>query len=303
MVAGEPVEFGQILRLLRGLAGWTQEDLAFKAARDPAAGAGVSVSRISELERGIHPHCQKETAERLAAAFGLADPARDVFVAIARGQRHAQDVLTAGIWDTWCEQARRRGQPAPPSSDRPQPTAGSPCSAVRPDLDAEDNGGSYSAPSGRAEGQSRRSRASRIAWSWRAFRHVTLAGAALAVASSIFYAGIWASRIPDPRRPVHMAGASPNGTVLHNGVDPIRAGCGAHAVTLASTDVRLPGAISPTMGRRLSAGDRSEPTAGRQAETVDLLARGDLAEEMASEIGQSVASRSHLGQRPGVRRR
>jgi hypothetical protein len=115
-----------MLRLLRGQAGWTQEDLAYRAARNAGSGAGVSVTTISELERRKHPSCQRVTAERLADAFGLTDPARDVFVAVARGQLPAAAMLAEGIWDALCEQASRRGRPAPPSGDRPPAVTSSP---------------------------------------------------------------------------------------------------------------------------------------------------------------------------------
>jgi tetratricopeptide (TPR) repeat protein/transcriptional regulator with XRE-family HTH domain len=71
------VGFARGLRQLREKAGLTQEELA-RAAR-------LGVNTVSELERGHHQTCQKQTALRLADAFGLTGPARETFIATARG--------------------------------------------------------------------------------------------------------------------------------------------------------------------------------------------------------------------------
>lgn len=128
--------------------------------------------------------------------------------------------------------------------------------AMRLDLDVlppDDGRGGYHALSGRAERESRWSGAPRIAWSWQVLRRVTVAGGALAVASSIFYAGFSAG-ILDHAGHVSAATTSPDGTALRDGVNPLRAGCGSDAVTLASAQVRLPGSVPATIGRWLSSG-------------------------------------------------
>ena len=80
-------EFAGLLRQLRAEAGLTQEELA-EAAR-------VSPRSVSDLERGIHATAHKDTAVLLAGALGLAEPARGLFVAAARGRAPAADVLAA----------------------------------------------------------------------------------------------------------------------------------------------------------------------------------------------------------------
>ena len=70
--------FGGLLRQLRDDAGLTQDELA-EAAR-------VSQRAVSDLERGINRTARKDTALLLAGALGLDGPARDLFVAAARGQ-------------------------------------------------------------------------------------------------------------------------------------------------------------------------------------------------------------------------
>src|SRR6516162_3354309 len=77
--------FGDLVRELRAEAGLTQEELAEAASLSPEA--------ISTLERGIHRTARKDTAELLAGALGLAEPARGLFVAAARGRGPAADVL------------------------------------------------------------------------------------------------------------------------------------------------------------------------------------------------------------------
>src|SRR5215471_18434295 len=77
-----------LLRQLRAGAGLTQQELA-KAA-------GVSPRAVSDLERGINRTARTDTAVRLAGALGLAEPARSLFVAAARGRIQAGPVLAAG---------------------------------------------------------------------------------------------------------------------------------------------------------------------------------------------------------------
>jgi non-specific serine/threonine protein kinase len=76
-----------LLRQLRAEARLTQAELA-KAA-------GVSPRSVSDLERGINRTARQDTAVRLAGALGLAEPARSLFVAAARGRIQAAQVLTA----------------------------------------------------------------------------------------------------------------------------------------------------------------------------------------------------------------
>ena len=76
-----------LLRQLRAGAGLTQQELA-KAA-------GVSPRSVSDLERGINRTARQDTAVRLAGALGLAEPARSLFVAAARGRIPAAQVLAA----------------------------------------------------------------------------------------------------------------------------------------------------------------------------------------------------------------
>ena len=77
--------FGGLLRQLRDQAGLTQEELA-EAAR-------VSQRAVSDLERGVNATARKDTAVLLAGALGLDGPARDLFVAAARGRAPVGDVL------------------------------------------------------------------------------------------------------------------------------------------------------------------------------------------------------------------
>jgi class 3 adenylate cyclase/tetratricopeptide (TPR) repeat protein/DNA-binding XRE family transcriptional regulator len=79
--------FGGLLRRLRDEAGLTQDELA-EAAR-------VSQRAISDLERGVNATARKDTALLLAAALGLDGPARELFVAAARGRAPAAEVLAA----------------------------------------------------------------------------------------------------------------------------------------------------------------------------------------------------------------
>jgi transcriptional regulator with XRE-family HTH domain len=79
--------FAGLLRQLRAESAMTQEELA--------EAAGLSPRSVSDLERGINRTARKDTAEQLAAALGLAEPVRALFVAAARGRFPAADVLAA----------------------------------------------------------------------------------------------------------------------------------------------------------------------------------------------------------------
>jgi tetratricopeptide (TPR) repeat protein/transcriptional regulator with XRE-family HTH domain len=65
----------------------TQEELAEAATLSPRS--------VSDLERGINRTAHKETARLLADALSLAEPARALFVAAARGRAPAAEVLAA----------------------------------------------------------------------------------------------------------------------------------------------------------------------------------------------------------------
>jgi predicted ATPase/DNA-binding CsgD family transcriptional regulator/DNA-binding XRE family transcriptional regulator len=79
--------FGGLLRQLRDEACLTQEELA--------EAAQVSPRTVSDLERGINRTARKDTAVLLAEALNLAEPARGLFVAAARGRSPAAGVLAA----------------------------------------------------------------------------------------------------------------------------------------------------------------------------------------------------------------
>ena len=81
------LSFGGLLRQLRDEAGLTQDELA-EAAR-------VSQRAISDLERGINRTARKDTAILLAGALGLDGPARELFIAAARGRAPAGEALAA----------------------------------------------------------------------------------------------------------------------------------------------------------------------------------------------------------------
>jgi len=87
-VAEQPgLSFAVLLRQLRVKALLTQEELA--------AAASVSPRSVSDLERGINRTARKDTAVLLAGALGLAGPARELFVAVARGQAPTPEMLAA----------------------------------------------------------------------------------------------------------------------------------------------------------------------------------------------------------------
>jgi transcriptional regulator with XRE-family HTH domain len=81
------LSFAVLLRQLRAKALLTQEELA--------EAAGVSPRSVSDLERGISRTARKDTAVQLAGALGLAGPARELFVAVARGQAPTAQMLAA----------------------------------------------------------------------------------------------------------------------------------------------------------------------------------------------------------------
>ena len=55
----------------------------------------MSPRSVSDLERGISRTARKDTALLLAGALGLAGPARELFVAVARGQAPTAQTLAA----------------------------------------------------------------------------------------------------------------------------------------------------------------------------------------------------------------
>jgi transcriptional regulator with XRE-family HTH domain len=81
---GSP-SFAGLLRLLRGEAKLTQEELA--------AAAGLSLRAVSDLERGIHRTARKDTALLLAGALGMTESAAALFVAAARGRSPVANAL------------------------------------------------------------------------------------------------------------------------------------------------------------------------------------------------------------------
>jgi transcriptional regulator with XRE-family HTH domain len=92
-VAEQPgLSFAGLLRKLRAEAQLTQEELA-EAAR-------LSPRSVSDLERGINRTARKDTALLLAEALNLADSVRVLFVAAARGQTPAENVLAARLGKT-----------------------------------------------------------------------------------------------------------------------------------------------------------------------------------------------------------
>jgi transcriptional regulator with XRE-family HTH domain len=93
-VAEQPgLSFAVLLRQLRVKALLTQEELA--------EAAGVSPRSVSDLERGVSRTARKDTAVLLAGALGLAGPARDLFVTVARGQAPDAQLGRAGWRGCW----------------------------------------------------------------------------------------------------------------------------------------------------------------------------------------------------------
>ena len=84
--------FGQLLKQLRTDAGLTHEELAGQS--------GVSVRAISDLERGRYKTARVQTARLLAAALGLAGPARTRFAkAAATGLAEPAGLAVQGLPD------------------------------------------------------------------------------------------------------------------------------------------------------------------------------------------------------------
>jgi len=81
--------FAALLRRLRVEAGLTQEELA--------EAANLSPRSVSDLERGVHRNARKDTAQLLAGALGLAETARERFVAAARGRGPTSEVRGASM--------------------------------------------------------------------------------------------------------------------------------------------------------------------------------------------------------------
>lgn len=102
-------QFAGLLRHLRTEARLTQEELA--------EAAGLSPRSVSDLERGINRTARKETAGLLAGALGVAGPARELFVAAARGRAPVADVLAA------VQEAAPGAAPAAASRTLPRDTA------------------------------------------------------------------------------------------------------------------------------------------------------------------------------------
>ena len=96
------LSFAGLLRRLRSGAKLTQEELA--------VAAGVSPRSVSNLERGVNRTAHKDTAVLLAGALGLTGPTAELFVAAARGNVPAAQVLAA----------------ADSAGPRPGPVTGSP---------------------------------------------------------------------------------------------------------------------------------------------------------------------------------
>jgi transcriptional regulator with XRE-family HTH domain len=81
------LSFAVLLRQLRTGAQLTQEELA--------EAASVSPRSVSDLERGINRTARRDTALLLADALGLAGPARELFMAVARGRAPTTEMLAA----------------------------------------------------------------------------------------------------------------------------------------------------------------------------------------------------------------
>ena len=87
-VAEQPgLSFAGLLRQLRAKAKLTQEELA--------EAAGVSPRSVSDLERGDQPHRPQGHRGAAGRCAGPGRPARELFVAVARGQAPTAQVLAA----------------------------------------------------------------------------------------------------------------------------------------------------------------------------------------------------------------
>ena len=111
-VTGPPASFAGLLRQLRAEAGLTREELA--------AAAGLGLRTVSDLERGAHRTAHQDTARVLADALGLAGPARGLFVAAARGQAEAAQVLAARAEAPAALAAMVTSAPGPPAASVPR---------------------------------------------------------------------------------------------------------------------------------------------------------------------------------------
>ncbi len=112
--AESPVlSFGGLLRQLRAEARLTQEELA-EAAR-------LSPRSVSDLERGISRTARKDAAGLLAEALSLTGPARQLFIAAARGRAPTAEVLAA------CNGTAHGAFAAPATKARPPDSASLAC--------------------------------------------------------------------------------------------------------------------------------------------------------------------------------
>jgi transcriptional regulator with XRE-family HTH domain len=80
---------GALLRQQREQAQLTQEELARRAQ--------LSARTVSDIERGLRSRIYTDTAERLATALALTDPARSTFLAVARGRVPRESPLPATL--------------------------------------------------------------------------------------------------------------------------------------------------------------------------------------------------------------
>src|ERR1700746_584267 len=88
MVTEQPaLSFAGLLQQPGAEARLTQEELA--------AAAGVSPRSVSNLERGINRTAHRDTAVLLAGALGLTGPVAELFIAAARANVPAAQVLAA----------------------------------------------------------------------------------------------------------------------------------------------------------------------------------------------------------------
>ena len=62
-------------------------------AREARGGGHISTRGVSDLERGVTRTAHNDTARLLATALGLDEPARELFMAAARGRSQAGEVL------------------------------------------------------------------------------------------------------------------------------------------------------------------------------------------------------------------